>query len=263
MKDTDLNKQVEDIDEKMGSLRKSISKLNSTPLKDEIVTNLSKLEMSMGSAKGIISDMLTPFSLSKYILIVFISMIVGFSIAALIFQPYSLMDVPVDYNSEDSINVGLQIGDIAGTTPDYTSHFNESFLGYVTDVNKTNRTETALITVKNGETEIVLNEYWLQCVSEEWFEYNYNVDFGIYPVHYTDFNGTYQLVDDFYYPYSNDWDIIHTQDGKLKLEYYSPDDKLKLYYYNKTYPGGAEVEYVNEKFIIIYNQEEIKHERML
>lgn len=60
-----------------------------------------------------------------------------------------------------------------------------------------------------------------------------------------------------------DWHIIHTIDGKIRLEYFSPDNEYKFYYYNNTYHGGVEVEYINNKFIIFYNQEEIKYERIL
>jgi len=254
MKNTDLNHQFEDITKKTIALRKSISKLTSSDLKTEIVGDLAKTEKSIVSAKAILSTCFAAIASS---------ILLGLLIAMYAFSIPIMMDEPTDSYSDFTISRGLMIGDLAGTTPEYTFRFNESFLGFVTDVNRTNRTETAMVTIKNGEQEIILNEYWLQWAGEEWFEDNYGVDFNDYPAHYTDFNGTYQLVDDWYSPYSDDWDIIHTQDGVIRLEYYSPEDRVTLYYYNKTLPGGAEVSYSNEKFIIVYSQEEIEYERIV
>lgn len=157
------------------------------------------------------------------------------------------------------------IGNVAATNSEYINTFNETFIGFVTHINISNCTDDALITLKNREQEITLNEYWITWVDEEWFEEQYNVDFYRLPDHFIGYNGTYQFST---YQFSNpddldDWHIIHTENGILRCMYYSPEDINKWYYYNNTYHGGVNVEYNNHTFTIVKTGEEIEYEVIL
>ncbi|MCK4665603.1 hypothetical protein KAU33_02570 [Candidatus Dependentiae bacterium] len=278
MKYEEISKKFKEIDSEISSLQKNIIDFfpESQRAKSDVSSQFLKLETSIVSMKNLIRSLPQPISRTSYIIAVMVAFICGISITlyASTFPGWipviETSDVPVDMFAEyDPHLYRVHIGDVAGTTSEYSKHFNQTFIGFVTDVNVTNRSETALITLKNRDEEITLNEYWIQSIDEEWFERNYNVDFNQYPDHYPDYNGTYQftgtyqLTNNLFEPVSKDWNIIHTVDGKIRLEYYKVDGTERLYYYNSTYPGGAEVEYINGKFIIIYSQEEIEYERIL
>ena len=267
MKFKDITKKFNEIHENSDLTKKSITKLESSKLKSELSERFLKLETSIVATQNLISSMPQPVSITTYVFSIVIALIAGILVTAFgfasigLFPVVGMSDIPAaEY---DPFMHRIHTGDVAGTTTEYSNYFNQTYIGFVTDVNMTNRSETALITLKNRDEEITLSEHWIELIDEEWFEYNYGVDFDQYPYHFPDYNGTYQLTNDWIEPMSKDWNIIHTVDGKIKLEYYKVDNTDKLYYYNSTYPGGAEVEYTNGEFIIICSQEEIEYERIL
>lgn len=266
MRFKEITEKFKDLNERTDSTKKTIASLESSKSKDGIVKEFLKLETGIVSTQNLISSMPQPVSYSTHVFSVLAALIAGIIITASGFSmiyPFPATEMS-DMSAADCDPYLYQVnvGEVAGTTSEYSKYFNQTFIGFVTDVNMTNRSETALITLKNRDEEITLNEFWIQLIDEEWFERNYEVDFDKYPYHYPDYNGTYQLINDWFEPV-DDWNIIHTVDGKIKLEYYKVDGTDRLYYYNSTYPGGAEVEYSDGKFIIIYNQEEIEYERIL
>ena len=262
MRFKEISKKFKELYENADLTKKSITKLESSKLKSEISERFLKLETSIVSTQNLISSMPQPVSLNTYVFSVIIALIFGILVTAFGFASAGLFPI-MEMSDMPAVMYRVHTGDIAGTNLEYRKNFNETFIGFVTDVNMTNRSETALVTLKNRDKEITLNEYWIQTVDDEWFEYNYEVDFDEYPYHYPEYNGTYQLVNNRFDPVSKDWNIIHTVDGKIRSEYYQVDDTNKFYYYNSTYPGGAEVEYFNGKFTIICTQEEIEYERIL
>lgn len=248
MKNEELTQKFADIQNKLDQLSMKTS--------DDTGRKLIEIQGDVNSAETCFDNIKTPsLKLGEF----FISVGIGILcvlLASVVFAPDSeYPDFPeYDYHH------GLYVGDIVATNPDYVRVFNETFIGYITHLNATNCSDdNILVTFKNRDREIVLNEFWVVRADEDWFRDQYDVDFNRLPDHYIDYNGTYQFFSDV----SEDWNIIHTENGKIRHLYYSPEDKHKWYYYNNTHHGGVDVEYNDLVFTIIHTGEEIEYKVIL
>lgn len=241
----------------------------SSSLKTELVGYWNELESDMTAIDEFVRDLPENIVVVNrriaLLITILIGSLLGAFILAVIYGFPALIISDVNEPVAESIIYPDRpvVGSTAVTNQDYIKHFNKSFIGYVTDVNMTNRSDSALITLENGDDEITLNEYWITWASEDWFEDVYGISFDRIPAHFANYSGTYQYLDNWVEPIHNDFFIIHTEDGIIRLEYNPSSGQDTLYYYNNTYPGGAQIEYVDKKFIIVYSQAEIEYEKIL
>lgn len=264
-----LTEHLDNIDKKSGALKVEISILPSSMAKTNLIKKWNDLETDIVSVSEVVRSMPGKIFVVNRTIALLVAILVGSLIGAFVIAVLYGFPALTASNSDVFVSEDILypdrpvIGSTVVTNQDYIKHFNKSFIGYVIDVNMTNRSESALITLKNGDEEITLNEYWITWASEEWFENVYGISFDRIPPHFANYSGTYQLVDSCFEPAFDDFLIVHTENGIIRLEY-SPSSGLDtLYYYNNTYPGGAEVRYEDKKFIIIYSQAEIEYEKIL
>lgn len=261
--------KLDSINEKSDALKLEISNLPSSMTKTNLVSKWNGLETDIVSVDGLIRSLpgkifIVNRTIALLIVILVGSLLGAFFIAAFYGFPALMVSDSDEPTTTDNLYPDRPIvGSTGVTNQDYIKHFNKSFIGYVTDVNMTNRSDSALVTLKNGDDEITLNEYWITWANEKWFEDVYGVSFDRVPAHFANYSGTYQFLDDWFEPAFDDFLIVHTEDGMIRLEDNPTNGQDSLYYYNNTYPGGAQVRYEDKKFIIIYSQEEIEYEKIL
>lgn len=267
MNNKELINDLDSINEKSDKLKLEISSMPSSMTKTNLISKWNALETDILSLDGLVRNLPGKiFVVNRTIAILvalFVVVLIGSAILALFYGFPALItsDEPTaEYNPYPDRPM---VGSTAVTNQRYIELFNKSFIGYVTDVNVTNRSDSALVTLENGDDEVTLNEHWITWANEQWFEDVYGVSFDRIPAHFANYSGTYQFLDDWFEPAFDDFLIVHTKDGMIRLEYNPTSGQDSLYYYNNTYPGGAQVRYEDKKFIIIYSQEEVEYERIL
>ena len=266
----DNKKLIDDLDnikKKSDTLKLEISSLPSSMTKTNVISKWNALETDIVSVDGLIRNLPGKIFIVNRTIAILMAILVGSLLGAFfiaIFYGFPALITSDEPISENNLFPDRPVvGSTGVTNQRYVELFNKSFIGYVTDVNMTNRSDTALITLKNGDEEITLNEHWITWASEQWFEDVYGVSFDRIPTHFANYSGTYQYSDNWFEPVFDDFLIVHTEDGMIRLENSPSSDKDTLYYYNNTYPGGAEIKYEDKKFIIVYSKAEIEYKKIL
>jgi len=220
-----LTDTLDSIKKKSSELKREFSNLPSSVTKTNLISKWNDLERDIVASDNLIRDLPGKIFIINRTLAILVTILVGsllgaFFIALLYGFPALIASDADEYVGESVLYPDRPvIGSTGVTNQDYIKHFNKSFIGYVTDVNVTNRSDSVLITLKNGNDEITLNEYWITWANEEWFEDVYGVNFDRVPLHFANYSGTYQFLDDWFEPASDDFLIIHTDNGMLRLEY--------------------------------------------
>ena len=267
MNDKKLIENLDSIKKKSDALKLEISSLPSSMTKTNVISKWNTLETDIVSVDGLVRKLpgkiFVVNRLWVFLLTLFVGALIGSAVIAIFYGFPALITYDEPTAEINPYPDRPIVGSTGVTNQRYVELFNKSFIGYVTDVNMTNRSDSALVTLENGDDEITLNEYWITWANEQWFEDVYGVSFDRIPAHFANYSGTYQFLDDWFEPAFDDFLIIHTEDGMIRLEYSPSSGQNTPYYYNNTYPGGAEVRYEDKKFIIICSQEEIEYEKIL
>ena len=268
----DNKRLIDDLDsikKKSDTLKLEISSLPSSMTKTNVISKWNALETDIVSVDGLVRKLPGKIFIVNQTIVLLVTLFVGALIGSAILAALYGLPGLIIYDSDEPITEDNPypdrpiVGSTAATNQRYIELFNKSFIGYVTDVNVTNRSETALITLQNGDEEVTLNEYWITWASEQWFEDVCGVSFDRIPTHFANYSGTYQYSDNWFEPVFDDFLIVHTENGIIRLECNPTSGQDSLYYYNNTHPGGAEVKYEDNKFIIVYSQVEIEYEKIL